>query len=113
VYYFDSIYSECEVYSGSINEMMKCIVPADSRQLPRRSKLYWLDWCFQNLHDEVDYSLVQLSANLAPCVQLFTLLCLDIVPFVSLLISYTLVRPEKLVMVSIISLPLLRFCDFR
>jgi hypothetical protein len=44
--------------------------------------------------------------------QLFTLLCLDPVPFVSLLISHTLIRLEKLVIVSIVSLSLLRLCDF-
>jgi len=59
VYYINTIHPECEVYSGSNNEMIKCIVPADSHRLPPRSQLYWLDWCFQNQHDEVDYSMVQ------------------------------------------------------
>ncbi|XP_050912284.1 uncharacterized protein LOC127127200 isoform X4 [Lathyrus oleraceus] len=50
------------VYSGSNNELLKCIVPAGRRRPHRRSsrsRTYWLDWCFRNLHYEVDYSLVE------------------------------------------------------
>ncbi|XP_058741905.1 uncharacterized protein LOC131614321 [Vicia villosa] len=62
VYYINCMSTECEVYSGSSNELIKCIVPAGRRRPPRRSsrsRTYWLDWCFRNLHDEVDYSLVE------------------------------------------------------
>ncbi|CAK8542246.1 unnamed protein product [Lathyrus sativus] len=61
VYYINCMSTECEVYSGSSNERLKCIVPVGRRRPSRRSsrsRTYWLDWCFRNLHDEVDYSLV-------------------------------------------------------
>ncbi|CAJ2670850.1 unnamed protein product [Trifolium pratense] len=52
--------AECEVYSGSNNELVECIMLAgSSREVRSRSTPYWLDWCFRNQHDEVDYSLVE------------------------------------------------------
>ncbi|KAK2361205.1 hypothetical protein QL285_086384 [Trifolium repens] len=51
--------AQCEVYSGSNNELTECIELAGSREVHGRSKPYWLDWCFQNEHYEVDYSLVE------------------------------------------------------
>ncbi|CAL5192378.1 unnamed protein product [Lathyrus oleraceus] len=62
VYYINCMTTECEVYSGSSNELLKCIMPSGRRRPRRRSsrsRTYWLDWCFRNLHDEVDYSLVE------------------------------------------------------
>ncbi|CAL5192565.1 unnamed protein product [Lathyrus oleraceus] len=62
VYYINCMSIECEVYSGSNNELLKCIVPVGRRRPHRRSsrsRTYWLDWCFRNLHYEVDYSLVE------------------------------------------------------
>jgi hypothetical protein len=59
VYSIDWDSAQCEVYSGSNNELMESIMLAGSRQVRSRSKPYWLDWCFRNQHDEVDYSLVE------------------------------------------------------
>lgn len=59
VYYINSFSGECEVYSASNNELIKCIVPTGRPCLHPRSKFHWLDWCFRHLHDEVDYSLVE------------------------------------------------------
>ncbi|XP_045797410.1 uncharacterized protein LOC123891571 isoform X2 [Trifolium pratense] len=59
LYYINSKSAECEVYSGSDNVLMESIVLAGSRHVLHKSKPYWLDWCFRNLHDEVDYSLVE------------------------------------------------------
>ncbi|KAJ1378794.1 F-box protein [Sesbania bispinosa] len=56
LYYIACRFAECEVYSVD-NKLQKTIVPA-GLQAPRRSSFHWLDWCFRNEHNEVDYSLV-------------------------------------------------------
>jgi hypothetical protein len=55
VYYINCISAECQVYSGTNNELIKCIVRAGRPRLHHRSKFYWL----RNLHDEVHYSLLE------------------------------------------------------
>ncbi|XP_057451862.1 uncharacterized protein LOC130743645 [Lotus japonicus] len=48
---------KCAVYSWS-NEQQLNYAPGgyDPKE---KSKLYWVDWCFRHLRDEVDYSLVE------------------------------------------------------
>ncbi|XP_061353026.1 uncharacterized protein LOC133297835 [Gastrolobium bilobum] len=48
---------KCQVYSLN-SKLKRCIVPSGLRA-PPRSRFYWLDWCFQHVHEEVDYSLVE------------------------------------------------------
>lgn len=52
VYYINSVSAECIVYSMK-KELIKCFDP--TFQAPPRSKLYWLDWCFLHVRDEIDY----------------------------------------------------------
>jgi hypothetical protein len=59
VYHINWEWGQCEVYSGSNNELMESFLPAGNNQVTGKSKPSWMDWCFQNQHDEVDYSLVE------------------------------------------------------
>jgi hypothetical protein len=58
-YYSNHVYSicdseqKCEVYSWS-NNLVNVHVCDPRLQVPNRSRLYWKDWCFRHLHDEVN-----------------------------------------------------------
>ncbi|OIW01349.1 hypothetical protein TanjilG_20531 [Lupinus angustifolius] len=60
LYYINGESAKCFVYSME-NELVKSNMPY--RALPAssnsKSKLYWLDWCFPNERDEIDYSIMQ------------------------------------------------------
>lgn len=64
-YYSNHVYSictsrpKCEVYSWSNN--LVDFYEHDhihGLQVRYRSRLYWRDWCFRNLHEEVEHSLI-------------------------------------------------------
>ncbi|CAL0304414.1 unnamed protein product [Lupinus luteus] len=60
VYYINGESAKCFVYSMQ-NELVKSIMPhsAVPSSSNSKSKLYWLDWCFPNVCDEIDYSMMQ------------------------------------------------------
>ncbi|XP_045794696.1 uncharacterized protein LOC123889411 isoform X1 [Trifolium pratense] len=59
VYHINWEWGQYEVYSGSNNELIESFLLAGNHQIPSKSRPYWMDWCFRNQPDEVDYSLVE------------------------------------------------------
>ncbi|KAE9591966.1 hypothetical protein Lal_00038349 [Lupinus albus] len=60
VYYINGECAKCFVYSME-NELVKTFMPHSAVPVNSnsKSKLYWLDWCFPNVSDEIDYSIMQ------------------------------------------------------